>query len=199
VLFRSDLIGATMTEYTIDRLGIIRAVKLQVPSGGGTSIEDHHLIGVEDACVQVGNIPPLASLTLKYDRNNTVQTPGDLDATLSGSGYDTYGTELSTYQATNTISDYPNPLTEVVEIGAFRGTIATLGTNEKTFRSVERSIWRVRASLSLASLTSDFGLGSMVSLDFDHEGFDNGDDAMVIGRRVNWSNRTQELTVLKTS
>lgn len=159
-----------------DALGVLRMGVLQEPSGSPVaSFTDDHIKTIE----RLASDPPVKSVTVKYDRNWTVQQ--DLFTNIDPSRREWLKTEWRQVTAESLLNAMASPLGESLEVQS--ALVVRDGADEVAKRLMAMH-GTVRERYSV-TLTSDqcqaVDLNSVVSIQTGRHGLDNGKLFRVIG------------------
>lgn len=203
----TDLVGSMAAEYTVDRLGVLFAVRLENPNAALDDWVETYSVyqsafqgSLVDHVRHVSTEPAKEKITVRYDKNFAVQSASELASSVSVSNRSYWSRPYEITSTTNVLTGDIDPEDLIVE------TFLADSSNAESVRdyvadlwSEDRQVYEWRTNLHWQTLLSNFGLGSIVTVgeDIRHPEFSVDDRVQVIGRRVNWSKEQQTLRVFK--
>lgn len=202
-----DLLVNWDSSFTISKDGILTAIQQKDPELTLEAWNTLYPITISDFVGEVGNhishkknYRANAKFTVHYRKNYTIQTDADLAGSVSQADRDDYATPYLITSATSTPAGYIDADEIILDTNLGDETTAnTIRDNIQDLREVERNDYLLRLNLRCTSFLSEFGLGSIGSVqgDIKHQDFADGDQFQVVGRRLNYSANQQDLEVFK--
>lgn len=196
------------SSFVINRHGELHAVQLKDPEATQAAWETLYSVDIGDFVgakgehiIHAKTERAKSKFTVHFAKNYTVQSEADLQGIgVDQDDVDLYSTPHQVTTTTAAPSGYIDA--EEVVLSANIGSEAeaiVVRDNLKTLRQVDRNHYQFKLNLQCISFLSDFGLGSILAVSGDviHPDFADGDQAQVIGRRVNWTKNNQTLRVFK--
>jgi hypothetical protein len=203
----TELAASLACTYCIDRHGAIRLTQLRDPEQALTfepneSVNYTDFLGDKTSYIQqTGTQLPARTVGLSFQRNVVVQREAELAGTLTQLQKYEFSTPVKTYIKTNTLSSWERSDDVYIDANtATDGTYpAAMADAIAAMRAVSRYTYELRLHLRAIPLLSGFEVGNVLTVgdDWQHPDFTAGDKLLCIGRRINWTDFEQTLTVLK--
>lgn len=204
----ADLLSSIVATFMIDRLGTLRAVRLDDPEDtlpDWVAVHDLFLgdfVGEGSSHItHQSTLSAKSKITVRFDKNYTTQSEAELAGAVTDDNKAYYAAPYEITETTNSLTDYVDP--EDLVLDTFLGNNIT---NAEAVRDYAAGLWDqdretydLKLNLRCTSLLSDLTIGSIIQLNGNvrNPNFSDGDRVLVTGRRVNWSKNNQLLTVFR--
>lgn len=196
----TTLISGVIDGFVVDKLGGLRFVRMMHPSfsAGALTTEPvfqlHYrdFIGSNDYAQIVDLMEAVNKVTVNFNRNDQIQTPGDLATSLSVEEIEDYGREWYTGSMS---APTPNGQSDLVVDTSIGQNGSSLAFDILLLRGIPRKVYQLNTNLRWIGVAEPFSVGSVIEVgdDWHFPSLEPGNLLITTGVEIDYTRNTMTL------